>query len=122
MLVVSLSSLAISSWPTNTGTTPLCTGTYSSESSMVKDDDGWILIGEVSLHTRNTYWDEKHEHLYYYPDIKANLYVREIAHSVIYRIGYGGKYYAVKSCYKSDGTIECYQTVIGEITYTLVYK
>ena len=50
-------------------------------------DDDWILIGEMDL--------------FYYADrwctIKANLYVREIAQKLIYRVAYNNKFYTVNS-------------------------
>lgn len=48
-------------------------------------DEDWILIGEVTLSNYNTG-----------ETIKGNLYVREIANKLIYRVEYQGSYYATR--------------------------
>lgn len=49
-------------------------------------DDDWILIGEVTLSNYNNSSET----------IKANLYVREVAKNLIYRVEYQGTYYATR--------------------------
>lgn len=49
-------------------------------------DDNWILIGEVTLSNYNNSSET----------IKANLYVREVANSLIYRVEYQSSYYATR--------------------------
>ena len=105
---ICLSSLAVTSWPTSHSVSYSCIETFSLDTNRVKDDDGWILVGEVELIAWQT------------PNIKANLYIREIAHSVIYRIEYGGKYYAVKTETYGNGEHKHYAT-INDITYRIDY-
>ena len=112
MLVVCFLCLATPSCLITSDVASVCGEYCSTDTNNVVEDDGWILIGEVTM-----------THVFYRDStIKADLYVREIAHSVIYRIEYGGKYYSVKSCYYIDGTLSHYETVIGKITYKLDYK
>lgn len=58
----------------------------SHNSANISADDDWILIGEVTLFNYNNSSET----------IKANLYVREIAQNLIYRVEYQGSYYATR--------------------------
>lgn len=60
--------------------------TTSCNSTNITTDDDWILIGEVTLSNYNNSTET----------IKANLYVREIAKKLIYRVEYQGSYYATR--------------------------
>lgn len=66
-------------------------------------DDDWILIGEVTLSNYNNSSEI----------IKANLYVREIAHNLIYRVEYKGSYYSTRWHDYS----QTYHVTINEKTY-----
>ena len=55
----------------------------SHNSTNITADEEWILIGEVTLSEYNNNSGT----------IKANLYVREIAKNLIYRVEYKGSYY-----------------------------
>lgn len=66
-------------------------------------DDNWILIGEVTLSNYNNSSET----------IKANLYVREIANNLIYRVEYQGSYYATRWHDYSN----TYHVTINGITY-----
>lgn len=69
------------------------------------DDDGWILIGEVNAHS------------YGKENIKCNLYVREIAHRLIYRIEYNGKFYSVTKAHPNDDKDHQYCFTLNEVAY-----
>ena len=58
----------------------------SHNSTNITADDDWILIGEVTLSNYNNSSET----------IKANLYAREIAKNLIYRVEYQGSYYATR--------------------------
>lgn len=55
-------------------------------SNKTTEDDGWIIIGEVTLSNIHQYSDT----------IIAQLYVREIANKLIYRVGYKGDFYSTR--------------------------
>lgn len=55
-------------------------------SNETTEDDGWIIIGEVTLSNIHQYSDT----------IIAQLYVREIANKLIYRVGYKGDFYSTR--------------------------
>lgn len=63
----------------------------------------WILIGEVTLSNYNNSSET----------IKANLYVREVANNLIYRVEYQGTYYATRWHDYSN----TYHVTINEKTY-----
>lgn len=65
--------------------------------------DDWILIGEVTLSNYNNSSET----------IKANLYVREVANNLIYRVEYQGTYYATRWHDYSN----TYHVTINEKTY-----
>lgn len=69
----------------------LCSWSYSKNLDtqqlfVIGTDDEWILIGEVTL---SNYYESSET-------IKANLYVREVANNLIYRVEYQGAYYATR--------------------------
>ena len=60
---------------------------------------------------------------YFKPDVheggerlKANLYIREVAHKIIYRIEYNGKFYAVKKVHSDSDT--WFSVIIDDKYYT----
>lgn len=120
LYAICLTSMAVTCCPSVHSVSCSYIETCSLDTNRVADDDGWILVGEVELKTWKTYESEKDHKTYRYPNIKANLYIREIAHSVIYRIEYGGKYYAVKTETNSNGEHKHYAT-IDDITYRIDY-
>jgi hypothetical protein len=93
-LLLTVNSFAIASCPTDScpiaSWPDTCQFILSNEN--VTDDDGWILVGEVRLH----YWRNAEG------DLIADLYIREVAHKIIYRIQYNGKFYAVTKDDRED--------------------
>lgn len=87
----------------------LCSWDYASlesashSSANITADEDWILIGEVTLSNYNNSSET----------IKANLYVREVANNLIYRVEYQGTYYATKWHDNSN----TYHVTINEKTY-----
>lgn len=75
MAIISLSSWDFAPWES-----------ASHNSTSLTADDDWILIGEVTL---SNYYNSSET-------IKANLYVREVANNLIYRVEYEGSYYATR--------------------------
>lgn len=75
----------------------------SHNSTNITADENWILIGEVTLSNNNNSSET----------IKANLYVREIANNLIYRVEYQGTYYATRWHDYS----KTYHVTINGITY-----
>lgn len=75
----------------------------SHNSTNITADENWILIGEVTLSNYNNSSET----------IKANLYVREIANNLIYRVEYQGTYYATRWHDYS----KTYHVTINGITY-----
>ena len=73
------------------------------ENIIMTEDDGWILIGEVTL--SNHYQSSE--------AIKANLYVKEIGKNLIYRVEYHGNYYATRWHDNSKS----YHVTINDKTY-----
>lgn len=71
--------------------------------AMSTEEDGWILIGEVTL---SNYYQSSET-------IKANLYVREIGKKLIYRVEYQGNYYATRWHDNSKS----YHVTINDKTY-----
>ena len=77
------------------------------EKNLTNDDD-WILVGEVLL--SDGYRQAQKQ-------IKANLYIREVANKIIYRIEYNGKFYAVSKSYSQATNETYYYVTIGNETY-----
>lgn len=75
----------------------------SHNSANITADDDWILIGEVTLSNYNNSSET----------IKANLYVRDVAKNLIYRVEYQGSYYATRWHDYS----KTYHVTINGITY-----
>lgn len=75
----------------------------SHNSANISTDDDWVLIGEVTLSNFNNSSET----------IKANLYVREIANNLIYRVEYQGTYYATRWHDNS----QTYHITINDKTY-----
>ena len=75
----------------------------SYNSTNITADDDWILIGEVTL---SNYYNSRET-------VKANLYVREIAQNLIYRLEYQGSFYATR--WHNDSNT--YHVTINGITY-----
>ena len=71
-------------------------------------DDDWILVGEVVLSV--SYRQVSNT-------VKANLYIREVANKIIYRIEYNGKFYAVGKGYNKVDNDTYYYVTIGNVTY-----
>ena len=74
----------------------------SHNSANITAEDDWILIGEVTLSKYNGIGK-----------IKANLYVREIAKKLIYRVEYQGAYYSTRWA----ENIKTYLVTINENSY-----
>lgn len=107
-LLLAVNSFAIVSWPTDSwpiaSWPETCQIILSNEN--VTDDDGWILVGEVRLYPRGR-GNAKGE-------LIADLYIREVANKIIYRIKYNETYYAVQ---KSNSDEKGYFATIGDGTY-----
>lgn len=98
LIIVSTTAIiTLSSWDYS----PLEATSLNSTSIAVDDD--WILIGEVTLSNYNNSSET----------IKANLYVREFAKNLIYRVEYQGSYYATRWHDYSN----TYHVTINGITY-----
>lgn len=103
LAVVTFTFASVPSLPANSYFMPVCTGSSSLDISRVVEDDGWILIGEVTL--SNYYLGNE--------PIVAKLYVREIAKKLIYRVEYQGVFYATRWHEKSN----TYHVTINGETY-----
>ena len=97
ILVSSTAIIALCSWYY----APLESASHSSANISTEDD--WILIGEVTLSNYNNSSET----------IKVNLYVREVANNLIYRVEYQGTYYATRWHDYSN----TYHVTINGITY-----
>ena len=111
-LVFSISAFAKHSWPMGS----LLEQSWSlnlleqnnCEKTLAGDDD-WILVGEVRLSVsyRN----------FLNNGVRANLYIREVANKIIYRIEYNGNFYAVGKGYNEVDNVTYYYVTIGNVTY-----
>lgn len=105
-LLLTVNSFAIASCPTDSCPIASWPDTFTnilSHENAANDDD-WILVGEVVL--RNVS-----------PNLKANLYIREVAHKIIYRIEYNGKFYVVVKQLPNDDNDKVYMVTINGKTY-----
>jgi len=92
-------SWPIASWPT------IFSNTLNLSNENTTNDDEWILVGEIVLYQ------------YGHADLKANLYIREVAHKIIYRIEYSGKFYAASNSYPEDDKNTTYDVTINDKKY-----
>ena len=97
ILVSSTAIISLCSWDY----APMESASHSSVNISAEDD--WILIGEVTLSNYNNSSET----------IKANLYVREVANNLIYRVEYQSTYYATRWHDYSN----TYHVTINGITY-----
>lgn len=84
---------SVASWPTT------FTNAIDFSNEKASNVNEWICIGEVTL-TKMVWYESKTIPQFSYwkstgQTIKATLYVMELADQLIYRISYGGSYYAV---------------------------
>lgn len=110
-LLLTINLFAIASWPTDSWPVASWPTTFSNTHNLSNEnatnDDEWILVGEVVL----TYFKD------YEDTLKANLYIREVAHKIIYRIEYNGKFYAIRKFYQEDDRDTRYLVTIEDKSY-----
>ena len=124
--IIALFALLIYSCPTNSfvekaGDKEAITNGQLKESQIeinAVDDDGWIEIGRITMFWKDGYIKcDGDSQSYKGPELDATLYVKEFNNgSIIYRIWYKDKYYAVSSgSLMPSGKIRC------EVTIDFVY-
>lgn len=104
--VFSKQSWPVQSWPKHSWSQNLVE--LNNSGGTPTSDDGWILVGEMLLST--SYRQVSNT-------VTANLYIREVANKIIYRIEYNGKFYAVGKGYNKVDNDTYYYVTIGKVTY-----
>lgn len=110
-LVFSISAFAKHSWPMGSlleQSWSLNLLELNNSGETLAGDDDWILVGEVVLSV--SYRQVSNT-------VKANLYIREVANKIIYRIEYNGNFYAVGKGYNEVDNVTYYYVTIGNVTY-----